>query len=138
MTFYRSLTFRNVHIRCGECGVLMKWRKCGEVMKELLKGFKYLEEFHFYDRIQRREDVTAIAEALTLVPNITKVTLTDVNEEACEHLSKIGTLQELQILVYKYIPRSELERMRAKFDEHRESYFPYCSLVIRDIFEVPG
>merc|ERR1711933_263069 len=121
----RSLTFRNVHIRCGECGVLIKWKNCGEVMRDLLKSFKHLEEFHFYDKVQRSEDITTIAKALTKVPCVSKLTLTDVNEEACRYLAQIETLRELHILVYKNVSSMELSRLRSVFEEYRE-LLPPC------------
>ena len=113
----------------------MKWKNCGEVMTDLLTRFKHLEEFHFYDKIQRIQDVTAIAKALTQVPRVSKLTLTDVNEEACRDLAQVETLRELQILVYKNSSSVELDRLRYIFDEYRQS-LPPCKLVIRDIFEV--
>ena len=131
----RSLTFRNVRTRCGDCGVLVRWKKCGEVMRELLKSLKQLEEFHFYDEIKYMEDVEKIAEALTQVPRMTKLTLPDVNERSCIHLANIESLKELQIVMYKHRSNLELNMLRSTFEGYREHH-AYCSLLIRDIFEV--
>jgi len=131
----RSLTFRNVRIRCGECGVLMKWKNCGEVIKELLQRFQHLQQFHFYDRMHNKDDVTTVAHTLTRMRNISKLTLTDVSEDVCKSLAQMESLQELQILVYKHLTTEQTHRLKSVFYEYREP-LPACKLLIKDIFEV--
>merc|ERR1711964_852280 len=88
----RSLSFRAIYIKCEHCNALTRWTQCGDIIKELLPNFPLLEEFHFYDKIKDSREMFQIADALSQVRFLHRVTLPCIDDKVCQQLAEIENL----------------------------------------------